>query len=237
MRPFSQLILCLSTIIAVVGCASPNITERQEYRGGKIPRPAHILVYNFAATAAEVPTESALAKQNVELNPSQTVEQIAAGRQVGAQVATVLVKEIRDMGLPAQHASSHTKPQIGDLVIKGYVVSIDEGSAVKRVAIGFGSGASELKVMAEVYLMTDTGLRKLASGALDSSASKTPGAAVGAATFVATANPAGLIVSSGMKVYGETSGSSKIEGRADDLAKDIAKVLRVKFKEQGWIYR
>jgi type II secretory pathway component PulF len=45
---------------------------------------------------------------------------------------------------------------------------------------------------------------------------------------LATANPAGLIISTGMKVYGETSGSSTIEGGAEDLAKEIAKVLQVK---------
>jgi hypothetical protein len=235
MKPFSRVIICLFTIAAIVGCASTNITERQEYRGGKIARPAHILVYNFAATPAEVPPESALASRNFEHSSSQTADQIATGHQVGAQIATVLVKEIRGMGLPAQQASTQAKPQIGDLVIRGYLLSIDEGSAVKRVAIGFGSGASELKVMAEVYLMTDSGLRKLGSGAVDSSGNKTPGAAVGAATLIATANPAGLIVSSGMKVYGEASGRSKLEGRAEDLAKDIAKTLQIKFKEQGWI--
>jgi hypothetical protein len=38
-----------------------------------------------------------------------------------------------------------------------------------------------------------------------------------------------------MKVYGESSGSSTIEGRAKDMAKEIAEKLQVKFKEQGWI--
>lgn len=234
MKPSSRVVLCLFAIVAIAGCASSTIKERQEYRGEKIARPDHIIVYNFAATPSDVPAESALANQKFE-GTSQTAEQVAAGRRLGAQIASVLVTEIRGMGLPGQQASTQTKPQIGDLVIRGYLLSIDEGSAVKRVAIGFGSGASQLKVMAEVYLMTDRGLKKLGSGALDSSGNKTPGAALGAATLIATANPAGLIVSSGMKVYGETSGSSKIEGRADDMAKEIAKILQVKFKEQGWI--
>lgn len=235
MKPSSRLVLCLFAIVAIAGCASSTIKERQEYQGGKIARPDHIIVYNFAATPADVPAESALANQKFEHGTSQTAEQIAAGRRLGAQIASVLVTEIRGMGLPAQQASTQTKPQIGDLVIRGYLLSIDEGSATKRVAIGFGSGASQLKVMAEGYLVTDHGLRKLGSGALDSSGNKTPGAALGVAGLIATANPAGLIIGTGMKVYGETSGSSKIEGRADDMAKEIAKILQVKFKEQGWI--
>jgi hypothetical protein len=72
------------------------------------------------------------------------------------------------------------------------------------------------------------------SGSADTSGGKSPGSALGAVGAVATANP-GLIISTGMKVYGESSGSSTIEGRAKDMAKEIAKVLPVKFKKQGWI--
>jgi hypothetical protein len=55
------------------------------------------------------------------------------------------------------------------------------------------------------------------------------------AAFIATANPAGLIISGGMKVYGEASGSSKVECRAKPAAKEIASVLQKRFQEQGWI--
>jgi len=36
-------------------------------------------------------------------------------------------------------------------------------------------------------------------------------------------------------VYGEESGSSKVEGRAKQTAKEIADVLKKRFQEQGWI--
>lgn len=219
MKMFSRVILCLFAMIIIVGCASSKITSRDEYKGGKIARPNKIIVYDFTATP-----ESA-----------QTSEQSETGRRVGAKVATVLADEIRNMGLPAERTSNQTQPQIGDLVIKGQLLSINEGSAAERVAIGFGSGAAELKAAVEGFLMTDRGLQKLGSGTTDSSGGKSPGAAMGVVGTLATANPAGLIVSTGMKVYGEASGSSTIEGRGEDLAKEIAKVLQVKFQEQGWI--
>ena len=62
--------------------------------------------------------------------------------------------------------------------------------------------------------MTPKGLRELGQGTVDSGGSKTPGAALGVVTFLATSNPAGLIVSSGMKVYGEASGKATVEGNA-----------------------
>jgi len=224
---------CLLAAVVAAGCASTKITNRQQLVTGKLPRPDHVWVYDFAATAADVPANSALAGQASAT--SQTAEQIATGRQLGADIAAELVEQIRGMGMPAGRAPIGTIPQLNDIVIRGYLLSVDEGSAAKRVAIGFGSGGSELRTAVEGYQMTAQGLRKLGSGTLDSGGGKTPGAAVGAATFIATANPAGLIVSTGMKVYGEASGSSKIEGRAKDTATEIAAVLKQRFQEQGWI--
>jgi len=235
MKSYSHIVSCLFALVVVGGCASTEVTERQEYKGGKIPRPGHIWVYDFAATPAEVPADSALAGKPVEHPTPQTPEQIATGRQVGAEIAAQLVEEIRGMGLPAARASSGTKPEINDLVIRGYLLSIDEGDATKRVAVGFGSGASHLSVAAEGFQMTAQGLRKLGGGKAESGGSKTPGGAVGVAALVVTGNPVGLIVGGGAKAYGEYSGSSKIEGRAKETAKLIAEKVKPKFQEQGWI--
>ena len=235
MKYRSHFAPCLLALIIVTGCASTKVTRRQQLVTGQLPRPAQIWVSDFAATPADVPADSALAGQYAAPAAPQTAEQLATGRQLGAEMAAQLVEQIRGMGMPAERAAPETKPQINDIVIRGYLLSVEEGSAAKRVAIGFGSGGSELRTAVEGYQMTAQGLRKLGSGTLDSGGSKTPGAALGTATFIATANPAGLIVSSGMKVYGEASGSSKVEGRAKDTAKEIADVLERRFQEQGWI--
>ena len=235
MKTYSHIVSCLFALVMVAGCASTEVTERHEYKGGKLPLPAHIWVYDFAATPADIPAGSALAGQPVEHPTPQTPEQIATGRQVGEQIAAALVEEIRGMGLPAKRASSGTTPEINDLVLRGYLLSVDVGDATKRVAVGFGSGGSELTVTAEGFLMTAQGLRKLGSGTGHSGGGKTPGGAVGVAALIVTGNPVGLIVGGGAKAYGEYSGSAKIEGRAKATAKLIAETLKPKFQEQGWI--
>lgn len=235
MKSRSRFVLCLFAMVVAAGCASTKVAKRQQLVTGQLPRPAHVWVYDFAATPADVPADSALAGQYSDQPAPQTAEQIATGRQLGAEIAAQLVEQIRGMGMPAERAASGTRPQINDIVLRGYLLSVDEGSTAKRVAIGFGSGGSELKTAVEGYQVTAQGLRKLGSGTLDSGGSKTPGGAVGAATFIATANPAGLIVATGMKVYGEATGSGKLEGRAKDTAKEIANVLKKRFQEQGWI--
>jgi hypothetical protein len=225
----------LFVMALAAGCASTTVTSREELVTERLPRPEHIWVYDFAATAADVPVDSALGGQRAATATSQTAEQIATGRQLGAQIAVQLVEQIRSMGLPAARAGMGTTPRINDIVIRGALLSVNEGSTAERVAIGFGSGASELRTAVEGYQMTARGLRQLGSGTVDASGSKAPGEAVGVAGLIATGNPAGLIISTGMKVYGEESGSSTVEGRAKQTAQEIAAELKQRFAQQGWI--
>ena len=192
-------------------------------------------MYDFAATPDDAPADSSMARSFSIESAAQSPEQIAEGRALGSQMAVELVERIRELGMPAIRASANTMPRVNDIVIRGYLVSVNEGSAAKRVAIGFGSGGSELVTAVEGFQMTPNGLRKLGYGTVQSGGSKAPGAAAGAVAFVATANPAGLIVSTGAKAAGEATGASKIEGRAKATAKEIAEVLKARFKEEGWI--
>ena len=232
-KRFVPIVSGLFAMAVATGCASTKITNQQEVAIGKLPRPDHIWVYDFAATAADVPADSPLAGQ--ASTKSQTPEHIAMGQQLGAQIAAELVGQINGMGLPAARASAGTIPQINDLAIRGSLLSVNPGNEAERLTIGMGAGASELKTAVEGYQMTAHGPRKLGSGTVDSGGSKGPGAAVGIAGLVASGNPAGLIVSTGMKVYGEESGSAKVQGRAQATAQEIAGVLQQRFQQQGWI--
>jgi hypothetical protein len=225
--------ICFALAVAA-GCASTKVTERETLVTGKIPRPDHIWVYDFGASPADVPGESALAGR---YDPQQapTPEELAQGRALGVEVARALVAEIQELGLPAEHASRTTKPQLDDIVIRGYFASIHGGSAAERMVIGFGAGASELKTVVEGFQMTRQGLRKLGSGSVTAGGGKGPGAAVPAAVAVATANPIGLIVTTAVKAGGEMSGRSTIEGRARQTAKEIAEQMEPRMRQEGWI--
>ncbi len=235
MKPFSCVALCSFALVALAGCASTKVTESESYQGARLARPDHIIVHDFATTPEDIPAWSDAAGRYAAPSTPQTAEAIETGRKLGAQVAKELVTEIREMGLPAVLAAGQREPDIGDIVIIGYFGSIDEGSTAKRIAIGFGSGGAELTTETEGYLMTDQGLRKLGSREIDSGGNKTPGLLVPLAVTIATANPIGLIVGGAMKVGGEITGSSKIEGSAKRTAKKIADELRVAFEKQGWL--
>ena len=155
--------------------------------------------------------------------------------KLGDQIATELVAQINGMGLPARQASPETKPQVNDIVIRGYLLSVEQGSTAMRVMVGFGAGKSSLSTMVEGFQMTDHGLRKLGYGTVDAGGNKSPGMVLGIATFLATKNPAGLIINAGVQTYGVASGSSEVEGRARATAREIADALKKRFQEQGWI--
>jgi hypothetical protein len=200
-----------------------------------IARPNQIWVYDFVAAPADLPADSSISGQVGAPSSPPTAEQIETGRQLGALIAKDLVADIQAMGLSAVQGGPGSSPQVGDGVIRGYLVSVQGGGAVKRFVIGFGSGTSEMDTVVEGYLMTAQGLRKLGSGTLSSSGSKTPGMVVPAAVAIASGNPVGLIVVGGMKIYGEASGRNKLEGRAKATADEIAEQLRIRFQDRGWI--
>jgi hypothetical protein len=235
MRFPNLLVICLFALVAVAACAKVQVSDRQVLVDEKAPRPKHIWVYDFVATPQDVPSDSSLAPHAAAGNPTQTPEQIALGREIGAELAKALVAQITAMGLPAVHATGEPQVEVGDLVIRGYLLTVEAGSATERVAIGMGAGAAELKVAAEGFQMTEHGLRKVGSGTLDTAAGKSPGAAVPLAVAVATHNPLGLIVSTGVKLHDEKTGSSTIQGKVQQIAKEIADQIRPAYEKQGWI--
>ncbi len=229
------LLICMLGLLIIGACASAKVTSREQDVTSQLPRPNHIWVYDFAATPSDVPAESWFSGQNVDHASPQTDEQVSTGRKLGQEIAVQLVEEIRAMGLPAEHALPGIAQQINDIVIKGYLISVQQGDAAKRIAIGLGSGASELSTAVEGFQVTAQGMRKLGSGTVSSESGKSPGGAVGLATLLATHNPAGLIVSTGAHLYGEESGRSTVEGRAKQTAKEIGDVLKKRFQQEGWI--
>jgi hypothetical protein len=219
----------------LAGCASTELTNRTVHEGGPLAKPARIIVYDFAATPADIPAWSEAAKAHKDGSPEMTPEDVEAGRKLGADVAKDLVEQINDTGMTAVRAEGQPKPDLNDIVLIGYFTSVDEGSTGKRMLIGFGQGAASVGARVEGYHMTQSGLELLGSGDANSEGNKTPGLVVPALVTVATSNPIGLVVMGGAKVAGEVSGSSGAEGSAGRIADEIAEVLEKRFKDEGWI--
>ena len=219
-------------VILLAGCASTKVTEETAPVQG-VTKPNNIFVYNFTADPNMIPPDSVAAATVDRTNPPSP-EDIQTANEYGAVIAKRLVEDIRAMGMPATLATAGAQPAVGDGVLKGNLVSTESGKAGRRVILGFGSGKSEMKTVVEGFGMTAQGLRPLGSGTLESESGKTPGLLAPAA-MAAAGSPVGLVVMGSLKLYGEASGRSGLEGRAKATADEIAEQLKVRFKERGWI--
>ena len=87
MKSRSSIVSCLLALVVVSGCASTKITQSESNIGnGRLARPNNILIYDFAATPADVPADAAVTGQAA----SQKAHDVATGRQLGAQIATAV---------------------------------------------------------------------------------------------------------------------------------------------------
>ena len=227
-------VLCVG-LLMLAGCASTNVTDQTPMTHPGIAKPNQIWVYDFVARQSDMPADSSIGGSVSAPSTPPTPEQEQEAKQYGALIATQLVADIQAMGMPAIHAGPASVPQVGDGVIRGYLVSVEGGSAAKRFVVGFGAGSSEMDTVVEGYAVTPQGWKKMGSGTLTASGNKGPGMVVPAAVAIATANPVGLIVVGGAKIYGEASGRNTLEGRAKSTADAIAEQLKIRFQDRGWI--
>ncbi len=225
MNPIYQGLTLLFAAVLMAGCARSQVTERRSFAVfEQLPQPGRVIVYDFAATPQGVAPSSAISGRFQLVQRPQSPQEIRLGQELGQRVAAALVKNILAMGLPAERAHTGQPPNIGNLVITGEFVTIEEGHRGKRMIIGFGAGKGKLKTIVEKYQITAAGPRLLKSLKIKAAGGKGPGVA---APLIIVGLIAGrplqaLAISGGINIIQEL-GPEKIQGAADRTAKAIAK--------------
>jgi len=223
-------------LLLAAGCASSDVTQRQSAAGTEaLARPNHVIVYDFAGAPADLPPDSVIAKLYQQRDVPQTAEEIELGRKLGRLVSQNLVKKLTAAGIPAQAAAIAPVPLVGDAVIRGEFISTDEGSRLKRVLIGFGSGAAELKTLAEAYQVTASGLRPIGSAAISSEGGELPGMLVSLGVGAATGGLAAAAAVGTTTAVVKETGSESLDAAAERTADEIAKLIVDAYKKRGWM--
>lgn len=230
--PLDAAALRVALLALLAGCAPSRVQSNRETSAVGLPKPSVVYVYDFAVDSSEVQLDPGgpLARLRERLSGSggnQDEEQVALGHQVADLLAAGLVQRITAMGLSAQRATRSESPPPTGLGVAGQFADVDEGSRVRRMAIGFHQGQSRVSAQVQLYQVVDAGsARQLLEFLASAESAPLPGAAVtmGAGAAVQVAGAA-----AGAKELGAT-----VQGDADRLAERIAVSLQTFFAKQGW---
>src|SRR5258708_9554538 len=119
----------LSALPVVPGCDWTGVSQQTPVVNEAIARPNRIWVYDFVASPGDIPADSPIAGQVSAPRKPPTAEQTATGNQLGGLIAKELAADIQAMGLSAVRARPGSSPQVGDRLIRRYLVSVETGSA------------------------------------------------------------------------------------------------------------
>ncbi len=227
--------------LALLAAACTSTQSQNETDGKMLPRPSVVIVDRFAVSPDEVTLDEGLSADVEEIikakrGTSRTEQELQAGHQVADAIANNLVTEIRDLGLAAERGSAVPAGTQHAVLIKGQLISVDEGNRTERVAIGFGAGRSDVRADVQVYEATATGRQLIDQIEVNAKSGLTPGMAE---TMGAGALAGHLLVSAavsgGLHVVSESVGANVVAD-ADRAAKGIAKQLAGLFAQQGWTH-
>ena len=229
--------LCFALLLAT-GCASTESeVTKSRTEASRLPYPSRMLVYDFATSPSEVSPDSVAAGRlaGATGDPQDNAQRQQLEHQIAAIVAERVVADLQKLGLPATRWRGPAPAAKDVYTIEGQFLTIDEGSALKRMIIGFGVGGTELRVLVQAYHL-DVGKRDLLGEAeVSATSSKKPGLAatlpVGAAiSGVATA----AAVSTGVGLVTELN--TDVQQGAEDTAEAIVELLRPRMEAQGWLH-
>jgi hypothetical protein len=204
-----------------------------------MPRPQVVVVDTFAVAPDEVQLDEGLSTEVEQAikerrGTSRTEQEVQAGHQVADAIADKLVVEIQDVGLQARRGSTVPAGTQNALLIKGQLVSVDEGNRTERVIVGLGAGRSDVRTQVQVYEVTPTGRRLVDTIEVNAKSGLTPGMAEtmgvgGLAGHLVVAT----VVGGGVHVASE-AGAANVVADADRASKGIAKQLSSMFAREGW---
>jgi hypothetical protein len=220
----------------LIGDAKAEIVRR--YSGSEtLPRPERVLIHDFVVPVDGVSTDESIAGRlhrdmmlRHGVDEDSTPETLA--RRVQTAFTKTLTEELKKVNMPAAGSSTQRAlmtdrvPAGSELVIDGEFIAIHEGDETKRIMIGFGRGASDIKTHLTVSAIVRDHPVVILELNLTSESGKKPGA-------VATMGVGSLAV--GAAAGGVGDRKSKVETDASRMATLVAKQLEVFMTAQKWI--
>ncbi len=144
--------------LLVLGCTHVDSEADRQIAAQTMPRPAVILVSDFAITPEEV--ISGRGGPRLTQGSSRSATERAVGHRFASAFATGLVEEIRKMGLAAEPAGAPLAPGGGNIVsIEGQFISLASEDVSAPGIVGFAADMANMVADIQIYSMSKAGDR------------------------------------------------------------------------------
>jgi hypothetical protein len=215
------------TVLMLGGCTSVDSAADRQIAEQRLPRPAAIVVHDFAVAPDEVDPGRPLAGARLVQDTARTEREKAVGHAFAHEFTTALIEEIRNLGLPAQGADATNLPT-GDVVtIEGRFISL-AGDPSQPGIVGFSGGWPD--VVADVQLFGTNSRGEELSEDLEVSVSQ-GGESYPAALPDPTITAGQVVTTPSISPQAR----AKLQSSASEAARTVAGQLEPYFAEQGWI--
>ena len=231
---FRAIASTVTSLMLFCGCARTSVS-RVSADTEQLPKPDAIVVHDFSVSPDQIALDHTIGLRLQELMGSQTdaKERMQVAQTISALVTKDIVQDLQKQGFNAMAASSVSPPSGRTLSVEGQYFSIDQGSQRRRMIIGFGAGASEVRALVQEFESTPAGPKLVDDFYATVKSSRRPGmgpmAGGGALVGHAAASAA---TSGGLSMVGANAQS--VEADARHLADSISAELGQFFARQGW---
>jgi Domain of unknown function (DUF4410) len=145
-------------ILTLCSCTSVDSAAERQIAEQRLPRPAMIVVHDFAVSPDEVQAGGAWSNPRLLQDTARTEAEEAVGHAFADAFAVALVDEVRKLGLPAERANAPNLPS-GDVVtIEGRFISL-AGDPSAAGIVGFAGGWPDVLADVQLYGTNASGER------------------------------------------------------------------------------
>ena len=196
-----------------------------------LPKPQSVIIQDFTLAGDVITDESTAARLHRHLSlrhgsdEDSTPEVLT--QQVQASFSKTLIQEFAKVNVQSERAvDGMGAPAVPVLIVEGEFDAVDEGDKTKRVMIGFGRGASDIKTHVIVSSFVKGAKTTVLEFNLNSASGKKPGAAT-------TMGVSSIAVGAAVGDVGDKKGT--VQADASRMAKAVAKQIEAFMNSQKWI--
>ncbi len=235
MSQFRRLYVLCALMLA--GCASAAVTQQAQRQPADFDKPTQIVVYPFAANPADVTLNQSIIQKAYRgaTGDNENAAQLQVARDTAQAICEQVVSDLTGNGYNAVCAQRGTYVAGGNiLIVDGALTDISEGNRLRRLVIGFGTGASTLNSNVSMYQRVGGNLNQVLAFSTHADSGKMPGAAVMAPVGVSAGGGAAAVAGANAAVGGAKTYSSSTSSLAKNTSDQIVKTVTDYTSRAGW---